>query len=97
MFLEARMSEKPNERPDYRDPMTRIEVKLIKIGVEVGHIKGKVSKIDARLEGNGELGLVLQVDRHHQWIKSVRKWIAILSAAIVGLIVAIARDVWGSG
>ena len=72
------MSETPNERPD---PMTRIEVKLTKIGTDLGHIKAKVVKIDETLQGNGDVGIVLRVDRNTRSLKDFRKlfWVAVVA------------------
>ena len=77
--------------------LTGIERSLIHIEADVGHNKRKLEEIDETLRGNGDVGIVLRVDRHHQTLKSAKKLAWLLVAAIVGLAATIIRGEFKGG
>jgi len=51
----------------------------------------KLDKISATLEGNNGAGLRIMVDRHNQWIQSVKKLLWIMVTAIASIFGWIAK------
>ena len=91
------MSGTPNEETLHGEAVTSIAVSLTEIRGDLGHVKKNVERMRETLEGNGDVGIVLRVDRHHQWIKGVRKFLWAVTGAVVVLLVAKAWELVRGG
>ena len=59
---------------------------LVKLEEQVKTIFNKMDKMDKKLFGNGKDGLVIQVDRHDQILKSYSKLFWVLGVSFILLI-----------
>ena len=68
------------------------------IRADMGHMRGDIGEIKLTLNGNGQDGLLREVDRNTQWRKSWRRWVPsgialiIAIATVIGLILQYRKE-----